>query len=129
MMIAASVIAGATANAVRFATGRARPALNVPDAWHGPSLAYKYNSFPSGHTAASAGFFAALAFAEWPVGALAMAVPLIIGLSRLCVLAHHLSDVVASVLVGLGAAYIVHRFAMKRTNSPAQFLADRLLKP
>ncbi len=74
-----------------------------------------YASFPSGHAIASC----ALAFAVsavWP-RALAMTIvyALLIALSRLVLLAHHPSDVVAGAVIGVvGAMFVQYWFAARR---------------
>jgi membrane-associated phospholipid phosphatase len=74
-----------------------------------------YYSFPSGH--ATTAF--ALAFAVsavWPKARVAMAVyALIIAATRLVLVAHHPSDVVAGALVGIiGAMFVRYWFAARR---------------
>jgi len=74
-----------------------------------------YASFPSGHAITSF----ALAFAVtavWPRARVAMAVyALLIAVSRLVLLAHHPSDVVAGALIGLaGAMFVRYWFAARR---------------
>jgi undecaprenyl-diphosphatase len=74
-----------------------------------------YASFPSGHAITSF----ALAFAVsslWPQARLAMAVyAILIALSRLVLLAHHPSDVVAGALIGvIGAMVVRYWFAARR---------------
>jgi membrane-associated phospholipid phosphatase len=74
-----------------------------------------YASFPSGHAITSF----ALAFAVsavWPRARVAMAVyAVLIALSRLVLLAHHPSDVVAGVLIGVvGAMFVRYWFAARR---------------
>ena len=76
-----------------------------------------YASFPSGHAVAAA----ALAFAVsavWPQARLAMIVYAVaIALSRLVLLAHHPSDVVAGALVGvIGAMFVRYWFAARRVG-------------
>jgi membrane-associated phospholipid phosphatase len=73
-----------------------------------------YSSFPSGHATTSF----ALAFAVsalWPRARAAMAVyALLIAASRLVLLAHHPSDVVAGALVGVvGAVFVRYWFAAR----------------
>jgi membrane-associated phospholipid phosphatase len=80
-----------------------------------------YYSFPSGH--ATTAF--ALAFAVsavWPKARLAMAVyALIIAATRLVLLAHHPSDVVAGALVGIiGAMFVRYWFAARRLGFAIQ---------
>jgi membrane-associated phospholipid phosphatase len=74
-----------------------------------------YSSFPSGHSITAA----ALAFAVsavWPKARPAMIVyALIIVVTRLVLLAHHPSDVVAGALVGvIGAMFVRYWFAARR---------------
>jgi membrane-associated phospholipid phosphatase len=74
-----------------------------------------YASFPSGHAITSF----ALAFAVtavWPQARAAMAVyAVLIALSRLVLLAHHPSDVVAGALIGvMGAMFVRYWFAARR---------------
>ena len=104
-MLLACALAGASARVVKVATGRARPNIHTEAGWNGPRLSARYNAFPSGHTAASTAFFATLAFASWRIGAGLLFIPLLIGFSRMYVAAHHLSDVVGAILVGIGVAY------------------------
>jgi membrane-associated phospholipid phosphatase len=80
-----------------------------------------YYSFPSGH--ATTAF--ALAFAVsvvWPRARLAMAVyALIIAATRLVLLAHHPSDVVAGAMVGIiGAMFVRYWFAARRLGFAIQ---------
>jgi membrane-associated phospholipid phosphatase len=109
-MILACALAGVSARVVKIATGRARPNVQTEAKWNGPSLSPRYNAFPSGHTAASMAFFAALAFASWRIGIGLLAIPMLIAFSRMYVAAHHLSDVVAAALIGLVAAFCVVRW-------------------
>jgi membrane-associated phospholipid phosphatase len=74
-----------------------------------------YASFPSGHAVTSF----ALAFAVsaiWPRARVAMAVyAVLIAVSRLVLLAHHPSDVVAGALIGVaGAMFVRYWFAARR---------------
>jgi membrane-associated phospholipid phosphatase len=106
-MLIACALAGASARVVKIATGRSRPNVQTEAGWNGPRLSARYNAFPSGHTAASAAFFATLAFAGWRIGLGFLAIPLLIAFSRMYVAAHHLSDVVGAALIGVGVAYFV----------------------
>jgi undecaprenyl-diphosphatase len=74
------------------------------------------SSYPSGHTAASIVLYAGLAIVIWSlvrsaavrtvVWIVAVAVPIFVGLSRLYRGMHHLTDVVASVLLGCAALVV-----------------------
>jgi len=106
-MIIACALAGIAARVVKISTGRARPTVQTEAEWNGPRLNPRYNSFPSGHTAASTAFFATLAFASWRIGAGFLVIPILIAFSRMYVAAHHLSDVVCAAMIGAMAAYVV----------------------
>jgi undecaprenyl-diphosphatase len=106
-IIIACALAGVAARVVKISTGRARPSVQTQAEWNGPRLNPRYNSFPSGHTAASTAFFATLAFAAWRVGAGFLVIPILIAFSRMYVAAHHLSDVVCAAMIGAMAASVV----------------------
>lgn len=108
-MILACALAGVVTRVVKISTGRARPNVQSEAEWNGPKFSPRYNAFPSGHTATSTAFFATLAFACWRVGLGLLAVTLLVAFSRMYVLAHHLSDVVAAALIGALVAYFVAR--------------------
>lgn len=109
-MVVACALAGIEARVVKIATGRARPNVHTEAQWKGPRVNARYNSFPSGHTAASTAFFAALAFASWRIGAGLLAIPLLIAFSRMYVAAHYLSDVLCAAIIGVATAYVVVRW-------------------
>jgi membrane-associated phospholipid phosphatase len=81
------------------------------------------SSYPSGHTAASIALYVGLAIVIWSLvrsvairaiaSILAAAIPVFVGLSRLYRGMHHLTDVLASVLLGCGALV----FALLATRS------------
>jgi membrane-associated phospholipid phosphatase len=74
-----------------------------------------YASFPSAHAITAFALAFAVA-AVWPRARIAMAVyAVLIGISRLVLLAHHPSDVVAGALVGVvGAMFVRYWFAARR---------------
>lgn len=109
VMLLACAIAGVVTRVVKVSTGRARPSVRADAGWHGPRLASKYNAFPSGHTASSTAFFAALAFASPRIGLALLPIPLLIALSRMYVGAHHPSDVVCAGVLGVLTAWLVWR--------------------
>lgn len=113
MLIALS-IAGLAGRAIKLTTGRARPSVKSEQMWTGPSWSSKYHSFPSGHVDASVGFFAVLVLANWRIGAPCLAIPLLIGFSRMYLGAHYLSDVVCAAVLGILAAIVVWHFASRK---------------
>ncbi|MEY2552021.1 MAG: hypothetical protein QOG12_2165 [Verrucomicrobiota bacterium] len=118
-MLLACALAGVAARVVKISTGRSRPHVQTEAGWNGPRLSPRYNAFPSGHTAASTAFFAALAFASWRIGAPFLMVPLLIAFSRMYVAAHYLSDVVAAAMIGAMTAYVVVNWKPLRIRNSA----------
>ena len=108
MLIALS-IAGVAGRAIKISTGRARPSVKAEHAWNGPSLSSKYHAFPSGHVIASTAFFAVLVFANRRIGLPCLAIPILIGFSRIYIGAHYLSDVVCAGMLGILCAILVWR--------------------
>ena len=108
MLIALS-IAGLAGRALKLATGRARPSVKAEQMWNGPNWSSKYHSFPSGHVDASVGFFAVLVFANWRIGVPCLVIPVVVGLSRLYLGAHYLSDTVCAAVLGILSAVLVVR--------------------
>ncbi|MEO6872963.1 MAG: phosphatase PAP2 family protein [Chthoniobacterales bacterium] len=112
-MLVALALAGVVARGVKIATGRARPSVKYEmTGWHGPRLSSRYNSFPSGHTAATIGFFGVLLFVRPRLGLCLLPIPLLIAASRMYVAAHYLSDVVVAAILGLFCAWLCARWLL-----------------
>jgi membrane-associated phospholipid phosphatase len=109
---------------LKYSVGRGRPFVGgEANAFHFSHFAGNpaYYSFPSGH--ATTAF--ALAFAVsvvWPKARVAMAVyAVVIAATRLVLVAHHPSDVVAGALVGIvGAMFVRYWFAARRLGFAIQ---------
>jgi undecaprenyl-diphosphatase len=107
-----------TGEVIKWAVGRGRPFVGgEADAFNFAHFngTEAYASFPSGHAVTSF----ALAFAVsavWPQARLVMIVyAVLIAISRLVLLAHHPSDVVAGALIGIiGAMFVRYWFAARR---------------
>ena len=112
-MILACAIAGIAARGIKIATGRARPSVKQELGWNGPRLSPKYNSFPSGHTAATTAFFGVLFFANRRVGLSLVPIPLLIAASRMYVAAHYLSDVICAAVIGILCAWLCARACLR----------------
>ena len=107
-MLIACALAGIVARAGKIAIGRPRPSTTTEQTWNGRNLHSKFNAFPSGHTASSTAFFVTLLIAAgWRIGTPLLFIPLLIGLSRMMVVAHYLSDVIGGFAVGIIAALFV----------------------
>ena len=109
---------------LKYCIGRGRPFVGgEANVFHFSHFAGNpaYYSFPSGH--ATTAFALALAVsAVWPQARVAMAIyALIIAASRLVLLAHHPSDVVAGAMVGIvGAMFVRYWFAARRLGFAIQ---------
>lgn len=108
-MLLASTFAGLTANAVRLSTGRPRPSTPVQDGFYGLRkegkwIAFKnsYKAFPSAHTATAAAFGAVALIARMRGGWMVLGLfgPAV-GCARIYSHAHHFSDVITSLFLGL----------------------------
>jgi membrane-associated phospholipid phosphatase len=118
-MMLASTLAGGTVNSIRLLSGRTRPSeREIQSGWYG--LWYgktfllrknKFHSFPSGHTASAFAFFGTAAWAHRRWGWFFLSLAGAIAWSRLYLNAHHLSDVVVALILGLLLSFIVWRRA------------------
>jgi membrane-associated phospholipid phosphatase len=109
---------------LKYSVGRGRPFVGGEgNVLHFSHFAGNpaYYSFPSGH--ATTAFALAMAVsAVWPQARVAMAIyALIIAVSRLVLLAHHPSDVVAGAMVGIvGTVFVRYWFAARRLGFAIQ---------
>ena len=116
IMMVSSTLAGIAVNAARLTTGRARPNADVVPGWYGLRHdgqwivgEYKFNSFPSGHTATAVGFAVPLLLLAPEAGIPALFVALLIAGSRIYLGAHRLSDVTAATVVAAWIALEISR--------------------
>ena len=112
-MLAALAIAGLVGRGIKIATGRARPSVRAEEVWN--RFSTKYHAFPSGHVAASTAFFGVLFFANRRAGLACLAIPILIGFSRMYVNAHYLSDVVFAAILGMLCAVLVGRLLLPQS--------------
>lgn len=115
-MILAGALAGGTAYVLKLSTGRARPSVRVEKVWSGPDLRQNFQSFPSGHTAFTSGFFGVLFFVSWRRGLLFLPIPIFVAFSRVFLGAHYLSDVVCAAVLGLLCAFIIARLVLREAK-------------
>jgi membrane-associated phospholipid phosphatase len=116
-MLIALAIAGLAARVIKISTGRARPSVKTEEIWNGPRLSSKFHAFPSGHVVASTAFFAVLALANCRIGVPCLAIPVVIGFSRIYGGAHYLSDVVCAAVLGILCAVLVLRFVLPKIGN------------
>jgi undecaprenyl-diphosphatase len=112
-MLVAMAIAGVAGTVIKRTIPRARPSVKTELRWGGPRFSTKYHAFPSGHVVASTAFFGVLVFARRRVGLACLPIPILIGLSRMYLGAHYLSDVVCAAVLGILCAGVVWRFVAR----------------
>lgn len=102
----AGLAAGTIAQVVKLLVGRARPELWLGPAHYAPGSS---TSFPSGHTVGAFALAGVLVFASrnLPLRVIAFVLAAAVGLSRVMAFRHWLSDVTASAVIGLVAAWCV----------------------
>ncbi len=107
--------AGILAQIVKHLVGRARPELWLGASHYAPGSS---TSFPSGHTVGAFALAGVLVFGSrsWPVRAIAYALALAVGLSRILAFRHWASDVTASMALGLVTAFMVTRTVIPLTS-------------
>lgn len=114
-MLIALALAGVVGRGIKIATGRARPSVKTEEAWN--RLSTHYHAFPSGHVAASMGFFGVLFFVRRRVALACLPIPILIGISRMYVSAHYLSDVICAALLGILCAFLVARVLLHQIEN------------
>jgi membrane-associated phospholipid phosphatase len=111
-MLLAMMLAGVAGTVIKRTVPRARPSVHADTRWGGPRFSSKFHSFPSGHVAASTAFFGVLLIARWRIGVVCLAIPVLIGFSRMFIGAHYLSDVVCAAVLGIFCALVVAHFLL-----------------
>jgi undecaprenyl-diphosphatase len=109
-MLLAMMLVGVVGTVIKRTVPRPRPSVQTEMRWGGPRFSSKYHSFPSGHVAASTAFFGVLFIARRRVGLACLAIPILIGFSRMYIGAHYLSDVVCAAILGTLCALVVAHF-------------------
>ena len=109
-MLLAMMLAGVTGTVIKRTVPRARPSVITDARWGGPRFSSKYHSFPSGHVGASTSFFGVLLIARRRIGLACLPIPILIGISRMYIGAHYLSDVVCAAVLGMSCALILAHF-------------------
>ena len=117
-MLLAMLLAGVAGTVIKRTVPRARPSVHPEASWGGPRYSTKYHSFPSGHVGASTAFFGVLIIARRRVGLLCLPIPILIGISRMYLGAHHLSDVVCAAILGFLCALIIAQLMLRGSPIP-----------
>jgi len=117
-MLVAMAIVGVAGTVIKRTIPRARPSVKSELRWGGPRFSTKYHAFPSGHVVASTAFFGVLILARRRVGFACLPIPILIGLSRMYLGAHYLSDVVCAAVLGTLCALLVTHFVLQTIRNP-----------
>ncbi len=116
-MLVAMAVAGLVGTVIKRAIPRARPSVQSEIHWGGPRFSSKYHAFPSGHVGASSAFFCTLFLARRRIGLACLAIPILIGFSRMYLGAHYLSDVICAAVLGILCALLVTHFFPRRIEN------------
>lgn len=103
-VFASIALSGIAVNLIKPLAGRLRPKLLFENGLFGVEpfrIGYEYNSFPSGHAATVFALAAALAFFFPRLRLPLFGFAVVVGMSRIIVGAHYLSDVLAGAYVGV----------------------------
>lgn len=116
--VLAVLFTGVFINIFRVGTGRPRPRAEMPDRFTGPSLVYRTQSFPSGHTSASYTAAGSLLVTAPPLGVVALLSATGVGVSSVITRSHYLSDVTVGMGVGLWIGVVAGLGARRLTRPP-----------
>jgi membrane-associated phospholipid phosphatase len=116
-LLAAVALSGLATDLIKPLVGRLRPKLLFETGLYGFDpfrIGYEYNSFPSGHATTVFALAAALTlfFPRWRLPLAGFAV--VVGLSRIIVGAHYLSDVMAGAYVGIMTVFLLVLLCRRR---------------
>jgi membrane-associated phospholipid phosphatase len=123
-MLIAMSLAGVTGHVIKRMVPRPRPSVHTDMRWGGPRFSSKYHSFPSGHVDASTAFFCTLFLANRRIGLACFPIPILIGLSRMYVGAHYLSDVVCAAVLGILCALFVAHFLFRQIDNQQSLMKN-----
>jgi membrane-associated phospholipid phosphatase len=115
-LFAAVALSGLATDLIKPLVGRLRPKLLFEADLYGFDpfrIGYEYNSFPSGHATTVFALAAALSFffPRWRLPLFSLAA--VVGLSRIIVGAHYLSDVMAGAYVGVMTVFALVLFCRR----------------
>lgn len=123
-----AALSGLCANVIRSATGRPRPSTKVEDRLYGPSFTSAYQALPSAHTATAFGGAFPVLLSMPVAGAPLTVVAAGVGWSRLQLNRHHLTDVLASVLLSFLFSLPLTQWAVRGRMRPASAAPHVLAK-
>lgn len=126
-------LTGLAALILRILAGRTRPLASVPQGFYGVWYhghwiigKYQFSSFPSGHSATAVGLAAAVWLVDAGWGAIAALYALMVMWSRIALQCHHLSDVVASIVLSIPLAILCKKVLLERIQLQFDNFVHRL---
>jgi membrane-associated phospholipid phosphatase len=127
-----SEIAGLASIIIRAFVGRTRPNAHVPQGiygiWHDGHWIigkYEFSSFPSGHSAVAVGLAAAAWLFNPRWGAVAAVYAVAVMWSRIAQESHHLSDVIASIVLSIPIAVLMKKYFASSNEIFFEKLAEK----
>ena len=115
-----ATLAGLFDDFFRLTLGRPRPDAHMPDGFYGIAYAFSggFQSFPSGHAAATFGAAAAMVVTDLPLGILTTAFALGVVWARMELERHYPSDVIVGSIIGIYFGLMVGIGAKLRRPRP-----------
>jgi membrane-associated phospholipid phosphatase len=127
-----SEIAGLVSIVIRALVGRTRPNAHAPQGiygmWHDGHWIvgkYDFSSFPSGHSAVAVGLAAAAWLFNPRWGAVAAVYAVAVMWSRIAQESHHLSDVIASIVLSIPIAVLMKKYFASSNEIFFEKLAEK----
>ncbi len=118
--ILASLLSGAVVNVIKFVVGRQRPFVrpHEPLQFEVFSTAYKFNSFPSGHSSDAAVWATVIALTCPRLRGVALVLAMVFASTRVVIDAHWLSDVLMGLTVGMVTTLVLHAALIRKQVEP-----------
>jgi undecaprenyl-diphosphatase len=119
-MAAGTAVSQGLTTMIKYTVKRQRPFVTYPDIVNKTGIPFETNpSFPSGHTSTAFATATALSldYPKWYVIAPSFAYAGTVAYSRMHLGVHYPSDVLASMIIGSGCAYVSHIVNKKLTNN------------
>lgn len=112
LILAGFITAGISAQFIKHFVGRARPRVTDETVFIGPNFHINFDSFPSGHTAVAFAIAYILSAMYPRYTALFYAFAVLTAFDRLIGLSHFVSDIIASVVLGV----LIGRFIVEKMH-------------
>ena len=116
-VILSCLLSGVIHHAIKITLGRYRPRYLFSEQWYGINplnFNIAHNSFPSGHTQTIFAITAALTILYPRLGIVFFSIAVLVGISRIILIAHYPSDVIFGAYLGLSTAILVRRYYLDK---------------